>query len=152
MDQSKPSSGKLTLTPRSERTYIHSGCGQATTISGFDFHRVANPFFMVMGSTVCVQCGPIPLSEVRWEDTGETLADYRRRIRRRIIWVWAFWPLMMAAGAYAGWNYGVNNNPNRPEMIWAGAGGGAAAGLILGYFIVPLVSLIALMRNPKHID
>ena len=149
-DATKPT--KLTTTPRSERTYIHEDCGCATTISGFDFHRVANPYFMVMGSTVCAQCGPVSLGSVRWEDTGESLAKYRSRLRSRIPWVWLFWPLLLAVGACAGWSYGMANNPNRADMVWAGVGGGAAAGVVLAYFVVPIVSLIALLRNPKHID
>lgn len=151
MVRSKTTS-ESTTTARDCRTYRHKSCGHSTEVSGFDFVRLANPYFFVMGSTVCCQCGPVSLSEVSWSDTGETVADYRRRLRSRRIWVWLLWPILIAIGAWGGITFGMQDNANRPDMLAAIGGVGAFVGIVAAFFIVPLVFHISILCDPRHID
>lgn len=151
MEDQKPRN-ELNTTKRDRRTYIHEQCGQATEVSGFDFVRVANPFFFAMGSTVCCQCGPVSFGEVAWNDTGESVAAYRRRLRSKRIWVWLFWPVLIAAGAFGGVMFGMRDNADRPDMLAAAGGMGAFIGLVVAYFVVPIVFQIAIFRDPRNID
>ncbi|WP_044300432.1 hypothetical protein [Rhodopirellula sallentina] len=143
---------QITTTKRDRRTYTHSQCGQATEISGFDFVRLANPYFFTMGSTVCCQCGPVPLREVAWDDTGETVAAYRRRLRSKRIWVWLFWPILIALGAGGGVMFSMQDNANRPDMLAAAGGVGVIIGIVVAYFIVPFIFQLTMFRDPRHID
>jgi hypothetical protein len=78
------------------RTYIHKhrGCGRPTIIRGVLFRATANPFAMDSGTTMCAGCGrEVRYQDVVWQDTGETLADFRRRLRREA-------PLMVKVTAF----------------------------------------------------
>ena len=68
--------------PRS-RAYVHQACGQVTCVDGEHFQGLCNPFTGLFGvSTFCVTCGrQAPLGEFAWQDTGEALDRYRKRLR-----------------------------------------------------------------------
>ena len=72
------------LIRRNKRTYIHAACGGATTIDGGDFDAMSNPLFF-MHSSYCATCEDnFPVSELRWQDTNETIASYYERYRRNV--------------------------------------------------------------------
>jgi hypothetical protein len=121
------------------RVYVHDACGGGTRISGDDFARLTNPFCWVT-STLCRECeGFFKLRQFTWDDTGEDLASYRRRLRRRAplslkLWGFVLGPLL-GAGLCA--LIGVALAKDRI----AGAIGGAAAGiLIVPAFLIPYLS------------
>ena len=94
--------------PRS-RTYLHSKCGQGTTVSGDNFAYLSDPFLFCWG-TYCAHCKTYRgLGAFVWADTGESLAARRRRLRRGCprgvkVWGWFLGPLLVAAaGAVVGW-------------------------------------------------
>ena len=97
---------KKKRSPRDSRPYVHDQCGQITVASGNDFSRLANPFAIVTG-TVCVSCqANVSLGTVAWQDTGESIRGYRRRLRRRAptslkLFAWIIAPLTFGAGAAA---------------------------------------------------
>jgi hypothetical protein len=67
-------------TVRTSRTYIHTKCGHATVVSGDSYSELSNPFQFTSG-TMCVGCSKgVPLKDVVWEETGESIAAYRRRV------------------------------------------------------------------------
>ena len=70
-------------TPPSSRTYVHRACGQVTYVDGEHFEGLCNPFTGLFGvSTLCTSCSQQrPLSEFAWQDTGEALDRYRKRLR-----------------------------------------------------------------------
>lgn len=84
------------------RAYVHRDCGGTTVVSGDDFARVANPFAFV-SQTYCASCGSFAgLGRFTWDDTGENLADFRRRMRQRApaslkLWGWFLGPLLAAS-------------------------------------------------------
>lgn len=117
-----------------ERAYTHRACGQVTVVSGSDFDRLANPF-AVATRTFCVGCQrAVWIGSVAWEDTGESIATYRRRQRQAApfslkLFGWGAGPLL---GAAVGWAV-------RPNEI-SGAVVGAIAGFIaMAFFAAPLV-------------
>src|SRR5688572_458742 len=68
---------------RTARVYEHAACRRQTVIRGYAFERLACPFEFAPGGTICSACQKaVPLRQVRWTDTGEVVADYRRRLRR----------------------------------------------------------------------
>lgn len=72
------------LIRRNSRTYIHAACGGATTVDGGDFDAMSNPLFF-MHSSYCATCDDnFPVSELRWQDTNETIASYYERYRRNV--------------------------------------------------------------------
>ena len=69
------------------RAYTCGSCKSETLVSDSSLTGVTNPFGLVLAS-VCAGCGPTPLSVLRWSDTGETVADFRRRMwRLTAVWV-----------------------------------------------------------------
>jgi len=65
------------------RKYVHSACKGVTVVSDDSFLKLADPFSQAV-STLCVGCKDyFPLDEFRWEDTGETIAATRARLRAR---------------------------------------------------------------------
>lgn len=66
------------------RAYVHDRCREVTTVDGGDFRNMAAPVPGML-KTVCAHCGSaFPVSEFRWEDTGESIADYYERHRRQL--------------------------------------------------------------------
>lgn len=97
---------------KSSRTYLHRVCGEVTQIADsptdIDYTLMCNPFQHVR-ATYCMSCGRAgPLGQFEWIETGETLADYRKRIRKSVpAWLWAvhyliglLWTFGAAAGVW----------------------------------------------------
>ena len=59
------------------RAYACGSCKQETLVKDSSLTSLTNPFGLVLAS-ICAGCGPTPLSVLRWNDTGETVADFRR--------------------------------------------------------------------------
>jgi hypothetical protein len=63
------------------RPYVHSACKGVTVVSEDGFIKLADPFSQVI-RTLCAGCKEyFPLDEFYWEDTGETIAAARARLR-----------------------------------------------------------------------
>lgn len=126
------------------RTYIHSRCGEATCVSGNDFAGLCNPFAPCLG-TVCAACGgPDSVGKFSWADTGESLSEYRKRLRRKSpvffrLWAWLFSPLIGAGGGAAVAVPLFNKNLLADAAIGAGIGA-LAMFLFIGPKILGLIA------------
>ena len=84
------------------RVYVHTRCGGQTRVSGGDYTHICDPFWPCT-STYCCQCtGFVPLSKVRWADTGEAVSDYRSRLRAEtpgLLKAWRFGVGFLIGGA-----------------------------------------------------
>lgn len=61
------------------RTYRHTTCGAETTIGDQSFEVASNPM-SDMTQSYCTQCGGmVPITELEWTDTNETISDYYAR-------------------------------------------------------------------------
>lgn len=82
-EQSSSQEPKKRKTRRS-RKYRHERCGGVTKVGDEDFSRLANPFTFVWSGTFCAVCeDDVSLEDVYWTDTDESIADYRRRVRKK---------------------------------------------------------------------
>jgi hypothetical protein len=122
-----------------ERAYVHQHCGQATVVSGNDFSRLVNPFAFV-SATYCVSCqGAFSLAAFSWEDTGESILAYRRRMRRMAplsfkLCGWVVGPLLSGLiGAAIGWLF-------TPQEAKGPIIGGLMGLLIAAGFLMPLLA------------
>jgi hypothetical protein len=96
------------------RVYVHTRCGGQTEVSGGDYTHICDPFWPCTG-TYCCQCaGFAPLSEVKWVDTGESVAKYRSRLRAE------------TPGLVKAWRYGLG--------FLAGGAVGCLCGLLVALF------------------
>lgn len=126
------------------RTYIHQKCGKVTRVTGGDFAGLCNPYEPCTG-TICAACGgPDSVGSFSWEDTGESVADYRKRLRGEAplsyrLWAWVIGPLIGAGIGGAAGALFIRKN------LAADAGIGAAIGAALMFlFIGPkILGLIA---------
>jgi hypothetical protein len=92
------------------RTYRHKKCGALTTVSDDTLDQVCNPWKGVFG-TVCAgeSCDGGVFSDFVWEDTGESLEDYRNRMQAesplllRFVNSGLFTLSAWVAGGVAGW-------------------------------------------------
>jgi hypothetical protein len=66
----------------SARVYVHEQCGGSTAITDGHFYWAANPLRYSSGGSICAECGLAMDSDLRWVDTGETLARFRSRMWR----------------------------------------------------------------------
>jgi hypothetical protein len=87
-------SSPFDLQDRESRAYIHSKCGTVTEVNSEALMTIADAFESVAG-TRCAQCGVVPFASVKWVETGETLADYRARIRNALDKKLGFPPLLV---------------------------------------------------------
>ncbi len=86
------------------RLYIHSKCDTETCVSGEHFLAICNPFCPGK-KTHCMGCrGFVPLRDVYWKDTDESIADYRRRMFSKAPIFWRLWGrgLNLVIGAVVG--------------------------------------------------
>jgi hypothetical protein len=69
-------------TPRA-RVYVHhTGCQGETEISGNHFVRLCDPY-STAEETFCAGCGAVFYAQhFQWQDTGESLRDYRQRMKQ----------------------------------------------------------------------
>ena len=125
------------------RTYRHKKCGALTTVSGDTFDQVCNPWKGVFG-TVCAGegCDGGVFSAFVWEDTGESLEDYRNRMQAESPWLLravnstGFTLGSWVAGGVAGWFIADALGVWR----WVGAVVGFfAATQVLYWLVVPLL-------------
>lgn len=109
-----------------ERAYVHQTCGTTTVVTDEHFTMICNPFRLVTG-TFCVGCENFfPLTQFVWADTGEVVADARKRwaeeapegVKRLQSPLGCWLAILLGGGAGAG-------------IGWL-AGGGATAPLVLG--------------------
>jgi hypothetical protein len=131
------------------RVYVHTRCGGATRVSGRDYRHVCDPFWPCT-STYCCTCADFaPLNQVQWADTGETVADYRRRVARQTPLLPRAWRCGMGflVGAALGAPLGLavalivqsmQRGANAPALS-TGALVGGALGALLCYFVGTLV-------------
>ena len=88
------------------RAYIHSRCGQETLITENSFKMICDPFEPCL-STLCCHCQKHHnLSEFKWADTGERIANFRYRVKQKApawlaIWNQILTPLIGILGGLA---------------------------------------------------
>ena len=76
------------------RTMRHLACGGETELSGFSYYEVCDPFTFQTPTVRCGCCGQkVDLRECWWADTGETLDQYRQRLRATASWWTWVWRL-----------------------------------------------------------
>jgi hypothetical protein len=87
--------------PPVSRAYEHKSCHAVTIASGDDLVRLECPFRPLDG-TYCPRCQDfVPLEDVRWSDSGETISTYRNRLKASV----GFWRglyLTVFCNAYQG--------------------------------------------------
>jgi hypothetical protein len=132
----------MATVPPDKRNYTHEKCGTITVISGGDFASISDPFNACRG-TFCVGCSDhFPLDEFVWDDTGETIADARERLRSRTPgWVRVAngQPGCFAAtfgGIATGAAIGAGLATAVGVMVWIGLTVGGCFGLIAGVMLV----------------
>ena len=76
-------SRKTAQSATTSRVYVHKKCRGETVVSGDAFDNLSNPFTLVTGTQCCACNKAVNLGQVYWADTRETLAAYRRRVRRK---------------------------------------------------------------------
>lgn len=106
-DDSRHDYGTQAEAPAS-REYVHDRCGGRTKLLEMDYPDYCDPFAWLT-KAYCIHCGAsVPLTDVRWADTGETLAECRRRLREltpRPLRRWRTWlgQFLGAVGGFALW-------------------------------------------------
>lgn len=116
-------------------TYRHDACGGDTTISAdYVAWMTGDPFSLIVSSK-CAKCRRyVGLRGLVWNDTGENVGAYRRRLRRQMH------PLLIALrlaggpllGALLGAAVGALANMKNWDL---GVLAGVLIGLPLGYFV-----------------
>ena len=67
------------------RAYVHRDCQKMTVVDGEEYEGLCHPYLGLVPTTRCVHCDKQgPLRDFAWADTGESIADYRRRIRAAV--------------------------------------------------------------------
>jgi hypothetical protein len=109
-------------------------------ISGGDFLCITSPFEFVSGTLYCNCQKNVSLKSVAWEDTGEPISTYRRRMRRgaprtlRILSLYVSPTVCAAVGA----GLGLLIPPERAGTVPAPLVCGGI-GLGLGFLLVPVL-------------
>jgi hypothetical protein len=87
------------------RVYVHKACGTSTQVSDDIIENyLADPYYYSDGSTICAECGVVPDSTCRWEETGQPVDEYMRELRARKgtayhVVRWGIWGVCLAIGA-----------------------------------------------------
>src|SRR5947207_15171392 len=75
------------------RVYVHTLCGGHTATSGAEFVQLTDPF-LPCTATFCSQCRKMALlTDVSWSATGESVIEYRSRVRAEaptMVRVWRY--------------------------------------------------------------
>lgn len=124
------------------RLYVHDKCDRATCVAGNNWVGLCNPFAQTLG-TMCTHCRKSDsLTHFAWQDTGENLQSYVRRLRKQCpifwrMWFWWIGPLsgavLVAVALYFVGPWIPTKNP-LPRGAWAGIG--AFSGLFLAPFLI----------------
>lgn len=131
------------------RVYYHPGCGGSTQISDDIVRMIVSDPFRPISSTLCAACGRyVSLHSVEWPETGETLAQFRFRLR------WEMNPVLIAvrlflgplAITFFGATLGALIHLRHPV---SGAFAGGLVGLMLGYFVVGF--FFQRFRDPQRV-
>jgi hypothetical protein len=154
-DENDPDRFRIRGTPTA-RVYVHRRCGEMTQVSGGDYSHICDPFWPCTATFCCGCNGMVPLSDVRWEDTGEPISDYRRRLRSKtpgLVQAWRF-GLGFAAGAAIGSGIGLliglagATLQNLIRFVVAGGVIGAVVVYLVGTMILNRVFDIDYRRMP----
>ncbi len=130
--------------------YHHPACGGGTTFSADVAARISGDPFGFVPATYCAGCRRyVGLRSVVWQGTRETLAAYRRRLRRqmhpgKILLRVLGGPFL---GALLGAALGFVANPN---ARWLGLLAGVVIGLPLGYFVTGIVYQVGWAMAKKN--
>lgn len=113
--------------PRDGRVYIHKVCGEGTVVTGGDFVGICNPLSPCQG-TFCASCQDFDrLNKFVWEETGETLSAYRKRLLKNTSPMVRFWWVpAVALGGILGAIIGPIFVENKMIMMPISAVGGMA--------------------------
>jgi hypothetical protein len=131
------------------RVYYHPACGGSTRISDDIVRMLVSDPFRPITSTLCAGCRrDVRLHAVEWPETGETVAQFRSRLR------WEMHPLLIAvrlmlgplAVTLFGALLGTLFNLRHPTT---GAFTGGFIGLLLGYFVVGF--FFQFFRDPRRV-
>jgi hypothetical protein len=129
--------------------YYHPDCGGSTRISDDIVRMLVSDPFRPITSTLCAGCRRyVSLHAVEWPETGETVAQFRFRLR------WEMHPLLIAVRLFLGplaitlfgAVLGALFNPRHPVT---GAFIGGLIGLLLGYFVVGF--FFQFFRDPRRV-
>ncbi len=134
---------------RVPRVYYHPDCGGSTRISDDIVRMLVSDPFRPITSTLCAGCGRyVSLHSVEWPETGETLAQFRFRLR------WEMHPLLIAVRLFLGplaitlFGALVGALFNLRHPI-SGVFTGGLVGLLLGYFVVGF--FFQWFRDPRRV-
>ncbi len=158
-DRREPTAGPSRQAPPAEaaaaayvgvpNAYHHEACGGDTTISPDVVAWMTGDPYGFIVSTKCANCGRyVGLRAVTWKDTGETVAAYRKRLRRQT------YPLLIAlrlvvgplTGALIGAAIGAVANLKNWDL---GALAGVVIGLPLGYYVTGMAYQIGWAMTRK---
>jgi hypothetical protein len=84
LDLGRAASGEAEGPTPTSRVYVHRRCGGATVVDGDDFAALCNPFSIAKETYCCTCQGFDELSAFTWEDTGESISQYRQRMKRLV--------------------------------------------------------------------
>ena len=149
-----PDETDLTPVPR---TFVHSDCGQMTSLSAATVRRILQDPFRLRraGSGVyCASCGRmVPAADCTWEPTGENVRTYFRRLIGesltaapyswigRFLFVWLIVaPFLIAVVPLAYLSYGGD----RRTAEWISI---AAAAAVLVGFVIKLAQTASTYRD-----
>jgi hypothetical protein len=129
--------------------YYHPDCGGSTRISDDVVRMLVSDPFRPITSTLCAGCRRyVSLHSVEWPETGETVAQFRFRLR------WEMHPLLIAVRLFLGplavtlfgAVVGALFNLRHPAT---GLFTGGLIGLLLGYFVVGF--FFQFFRDPRRV-
>ncbi len=137
----------MATTTLNGRPYIHKNCDTMVSLAKSDTEWLANPWWSVTG-TVCPECGIADLNQCVWEDTGEDLASFRKRMARetpsqnRLICLWIL-PILGAILGYLVSNFIPVTEECMAPLIYPIGGifiGAAIPRLGLAPFLIPILN------------
>jgi hypothetical protein len=79
-----------------QRAFRHLACGGESLLSGTPYYDLCDALDFITPRISCASCGRgLDLSQACWVDTGESLADYRQRLRSQASWLTWAWRLVL---------------------------------------------------------